>query len=154
VSAGVLVLSTSSPALSLAFFNGQALVAHDHRIIGRGHAEALVPAIAALLGNRRATAIIVDIGPGSFTGIRIGIAADHATGPLATIAVDALEIAADALEIAIGEATAGTAAPAGRGQRIPAGEPDAAFALRLPIAARCLEPVAFYVRPPDAVLPL
>ncbi|PZN96738.1 MAG: tRNA (adenosine(37)-N6)-threonylcarbamoyltransferase complex dimerization subunit type 1 TsaB [Alphaproteobacteria bacterium] len=76
----ILALSTASPALSLALFDGGALVGHRHDIIGRGHAEALLPAIAALMGDGRADAIIVDLGPGSFTGIRIGIAAARALG--------------------------------------------------------------------------
>lgn len=75
-----LVLSTASPALSLALFDGTSLAGHDHRIIGRGHAEALIPAIVAMMAGRRAQAILVDVGPGSFTGIRIGIAAARALG--------------------------------------------------------------------------
>ena len=73
-------LSTASPALSLALFDGEHLLAHDHRVIGRGHAEALLPAVIALLAGRRPDAIVVDTGPGSFTGIRIGIAAARALG--------------------------------------------------------------------------
>ncbi len=74
------MISTASPALSLALFAGDVLAAHDHRIIGRGHAEALIPGIAALMGSTRADEVLVDIGPGSFTGIRIGIAAARALG--------------------------------------------------------------------------
>lgn len=86
-----LAISTASPALSLALFDGAVLVADDHRIIGRGHAEALLPAIATLLGDRRPGAIIVDTGPGSFTGIRIGIAAARALGLAWGVPVTGLE---------------------------------------------------------------
>ncbi len=76
----ILALSTSSPALSIALVDGGHVLARHHALIGRGHAEALVPAIAALLGDQRVDSIIVDIGPGSYTGIRIGIAAARALG--------------------------------------------------------------------------
>ena len=73
-----LVIDTSSAILSVALFDGAALLGHDHRSVGRGHAEQLIPAIAALPDGGRAQRVLVGCGPGSFTGIRIGIAAARA----------------------------------------------------------------------------
>jgi tRNA threonylcarbamoyladenosine biosynthesis protein TsaB len=73
-----LVIDTATRACSAALFNSHELIASSHEIIGRGHAEKLLPLIAALPEKGRADQIMVNIGPGSFTGIRVGVSAAKA----------------------------------------------------------------------------
>tara|TARA_B110001454_G_scaffold186167_1_gene182815 strand:- start:105 stop:752 length:648 start_codon:yes stop_codon:yes gene_type:complete len=73
-----LIIDTASEALSVALFEDGTLIGHHHEIAGRGHAEKLIPAIATLPDGGRAQYIWVDAGPGSFTGIRVGLAAARA----------------------------------------------------------------------------
>ena len=74
----LLAFDTSSTACTAALFDGEgACVGSRDELIGRGHAERLVPMIAELLDGRRAERILVGVGPGSFTGIRVAIAAAH-----------------------------------------------------------------------------
>ncbi len=72
-----LVIDCATAACSVALIDGAELVDERHEIVGRGHAERLVPLIQELLGDRRPSSILVDCGPGSFTGVRVGLAAAH-----------------------------------------------------------------------------
>jgi len=76
----VLAIECATEACSVALFDDSKLLDHFHEEIGRGHAERLIPAIEGLPGKGRADRILVSLGPGSFTGVRIGLAAARALG--------------------------------------------------------------------------
>ncbi|MFN7400044.1 MAG: tRNA (adenosine(37)-N6)-threonylcarbamoyltransferase complex dimerization subunit type 1 TsaB [Sandaracinobacter sp.] len=77
-----LVIATGHD-LSLALLHGDVGVASRHEPMLKGHAEALVPALAEMLAPfggqaHRCDRIVVETGPGSFTGLRVGLAAARA----------------------------------------------------------------------------
>lgn len=102
----LLALDASGPSLSVALWRDGAVLWHHSEGLDRGHAERLPPALAAAmdrtgLGFASLDAIAATIGPGSFTGIRVGLAAARGLGfalRIPVIGVSSLETVAHGLD--------------------------------------------------------
>lgn len=76
----ILAFDTAGPALSVSVTDGRRTLGALHRPLERGHAELLLPAIKGVLKGAGTVpaeldAIATTVGPGSFTGLRTGLAA-------------------------------------------------------------------------------
>jgi tRNA threonylcarbamoyladenosine biosynthesis protein TsaB len=79
----ILGISTSTAQVGCAIGGHEGVIGAIHSTRGRRHAETLIPAIDHLCHQTRIDlaelgAIAVDLGPGMFTGLRVGIAAGKA----------------------------------------------------------------------------
>lgn len=81
----ILSLDTSSSAVSVALSEGQTVLASYEQVMDRGQGEALVPIIGQVLEQAHKnpsdiTGVAVAVGPGSFTGVRVGLSTARGIG--------------------------------------------------------------------------
>lgn len=88
----VLAIATATPQVSVALGGPAGPVGHIVLPAGRRHGESLAPAIQSLarlagVDLRSLERIAVDVGPGLFTGLRVGVATAKALGAALDVAV-------------------------------------------------------------------
>ncbi|WP_367134636.1 MULTISPECIES: tRNA (adenosine(37)-N6)-threonylcarbamoyltransferase complex dimerization subunit type 1 TsaB [Streptomyces] len=74
----LLALDTATPAVTVALHDGDKVVAESRQIDARRHGELLLPSVDRVLreaGHKldAVTDIVVGVGPGPYTGLRVGI---------------------------------------------------------------------------------
>lgn len=79
----LLALDAATAACSAAVWVDGRIVARRHEVLERGHAEHLVPMVEAVMDEARLVYAALDgvaatVGPGSFTGVRVGLATARA----------------------------------------------------------------------------
>ena len=133
----ILAIDSASAACTAALLtlDGE-LIAERHEDIGRGHAERLMPMVAELLGERVATRILVGVGPGSFTGLRVAIAAAHGMAIGWSVPLSGFDSLALVAASAPGTGPVGVAMLGGHGEWFVAQYDRPKFTLLDPIASR------------------
>ncbi|WP_327067358.1 tRNA (adenosine(37)-N6)-threonylcarbamoyltransferase complex dimerization subunit type 1 TsaB [Kitasatospora sp. NBC_01250] len=81
----LLAFDTATPAVTAAVHDGSAVLAQTYQVDARRHGELLLPAIGRVLAEagvdkRELTALAVGVGPGPYTGLRVGLATAAALG--------------------------------------------------------------------------
>jgi tRNA threonylcarbamoyladenosine biosynthesis protein TsaB len=74
----LLAFDTATPAVTVALHDGERVVASSTKIDARRHGELLAPGITAILDEawvprQDITAVAAGVGPGPFTGLRVGL---------------------------------------------------------------------------------
>ncbi|MGW3629482.1 tRNA (adenosine(37)-N6)-threonylcarbamoyltransferase complex dimerization subunit type 1 TsaB [Streptomyces sp. NPDC005122] len=102
----LLALDTATPAVTVALHDGTSVIASSSQVDARRHGELLLPAVDRVLteaGLRldAVTGVVVGVGPGPYTGLRVGLMTADTFGLALGVPVhglctlDALAYAAD-----------------------------------------------------------
>ncbi|WP_432094629.1 tRNA (adenosine(37)-N6)-threonylcarbamoyltransferase complex dimerization subunit type 1 TsaB [Streptomyces sp. bgisy100] len=104
----LLALDTATPAVTVALHDGDRVLAESHQVDARRHGELLLPSVDRVLraaGTKidAVTGIVVGVGPGPYTGLRVGLATAAAFGAATGAPVHGL-CTLDGLAYAAGQA--------------------------------------------------
>ncbi|QKW51851.1 tRNA (adenosine(37)-N6)-threonylcarbamoyltransferase complex dimerization subunit type 1 TsaB [Streptomyces buecherae] len=104
----LLALDTATPAVTVALHDGRTTLATSHQVDARRHGELLLPAVHRVLASASATPgdltdVVAGIGPGPYTGLRVGLATAAAFGAALDIPVRGL-CTLDGIAYAAGQA--------------------------------------------------
>jgi tRNA threonylcarbamoyl adenosine modification protein YeaZ len=74
----LLALDTATPAVTVALHDGTAVIASSSQVDARRHGELLLPAVDRVLAEAglrldAVTGVVVGVGPGPYTGLRVGL---------------------------------------------------------------------------------
>jgi tRNA threonylcarbamoyladenosine biosynthesis protein TsaB len=88
----LLAFDTATPAVTVALYDGDRVVAERTTVDAMRHGELLAPSISGLLDDagimrQDLTAIAVGVGPGPFTGLRVGLMTARTLGAVLEIPV-------------------------------------------------------------------
>lgn len=106
----LLAFDTATPAVTVALHDGERVVAESTTVDAMRHGELLAPGIALVLDRagvvrQDLTAIAVGVGPGPFTGLRVGLVTARTLGSVLEIPVYGVctldVLAADAVDTGV-----------------------------------------------------
>ncbi|MFD7529011.1 MULTISPECIES: tRNA (adenosine(37)-N6)-threonylcarbamoyltransferase complex dimerization subunit type 1 TsaB [unclassified Streptomyces] len=91
----LLAVDTATPAVTVALHDGTSVVAESGQVDARRHGELLLPAVDRVLAEAgvrldAVTDVVVGVGPGPYTGLRVGLVTAAAFGSALSVPVHGL----------------------------------------------------------------